>query len=136
MPRRPMSLQYIAGFFDGEGNIRISKNGGLQISVAQKGTRGKQVLNAIRSDLTLWGVRTQLYPPAPVEKQLWVMGATGQENVLHLCRLLFPYLHVKRLEVQDHLRYYQLFPKMQEGTTAMSLRRAEGLKTRWTRHGF
>jgi hypothetical protein len=129
-----MSLQYIAGFFDGEGTIRISAKGGLQISIAQKGERGRQVLNAIRSDLTLLGVTARMF--GVTKQAMYPMGVTGQENVLKLCRLLLPYLHVKRTEVADHLRFYTLFPRMQPGSVAARLRHWEGMTIRRQRSGF
>lgn len=134
MPRRPMSVSYMAWFFDGEGNIRVTQNGGLQVSLAQKGTRGQQVLNAIRSDLTLLGVQTKLYPPTP--QDMHTLMVSRREESLRLCRLLLPYLHVKRTEVADHLRFFTLFPKLEPGSVGMRLRHREAMTVRRARSGF
>lgn len=135
MARRKMSLQYIAGFFDGEGTIRISQTGGFQITIAQKGARGKEVLREIASFLTAHHrIQARLY--SPYRQNMYTLGVTTREQVMTLGKLLLPFLHIKRIEVEDHLRFGVIFPKFLPGMPATRLRHQEALVQRKLSSGY
>jgi len=114
VPEHRMSWAYIAGFFDGEGHIGMQGRG-IQLSMAQSRKRGLEVLREIKEFLALHGVKSSTYINKNPEKchSLWV---TNRPDIRYLLNLLMPYLHVKKEEAQDHLRYITMFPAIKRGT--------------------
>jgi len=109
-----LTWAYIAGFFDGEGCAGIYQrnpkhNSGRVIlcSIAQKAV---PVLEAIRAFLSVQGISANLNPqrgrgPNPIG----VLQISAKQAVKFLNAVL-PYLVVKKVIVQDLLRYDKIFP--------------------------
>lgn len=119
-----MTWQWLAGFFDGEGCIRFSPNGGLHLTMGQAGPRGLRCLSEIQHFLAEQGVKTGLHGPRyqylhqrERNTPLYSLWMSHRDSVCTVGRQLLPYLRVKRVEVQDHLRYCQLFPALRSGPT-------------------
>jgi hypothetical protein len=130
--RNTMSWPYIAGFFDGEGSIRLYQRG-VQWSVAQSGKRGIAVLADIKKFLASDGITSSIYCPKKITKAIPCLVATGRENVSYLVGRLMPHLHVKKSECQDVLRYFRLFPSRAKGGAlglCISRGRREGKRSR------
>jgi hypothetical protein len=126
---------YIAGFFDGEGNIRknrFDRSVGINAKITQAGKRGEKVLNEIREFLSLEGIYS-------IVKLTRRKGGTWQEcyellidrrvDALKFLSSMYPYLHVKKVEAQDHLRFHKIFPPLRYNRMLMS----EGQYTRFAK---
>lgn len=112
----PLSWEYVAGFFDGEGCIRIADNKkvpqfSLRATFAQSADRGHKVLNEIRIFLEDKGIKSKIY-------------TVGKQHELTICRReicnlflakILPFLRIKKNEAEDILRFSKLFPKIQNG---------------------
>lgn len=135
MPYHRMTLEYLAGFFDGEGSVGTTPTGGYRWSIAQKGRRGQLLIAEIRSFLLCHhGIRAQAYKA--YRQDMYSAGVTLRESVVKLCRLLLPHLHIKKTEVEDLLRLSIIFPKMLAGTPAANLRQQEARMTRRGSSGY
>lgn len=135
MPYHIMSVQYIAGFFDGEGSVGTTPKGAFRWTVAQKGKRGLLVMNEMGGYLLCYhGIHTRRYKA--YRQDMHTLGITMREDVLKACRLLLPYLHIKKTEVQDLLRLNTMFPKMVTGHPAAILRHREAMETRRGSSGY
>ncbi len=128
-----MSWEYLAGFFDGEGNIRFGR--GLQLSMAQGGPRGRALLEEIATFLASHGVSATVgLMKSRGDPHINVLWVTGREKViLVLCRLL-PYLRIKEPTAQDTIRFCKMFPKIVSGQVlSMLIREARQRSTRRAR---
>ena len=115
-----MTWEYVAGFFDGEGNICNTKGSGgfsPRWSVVQQDDRGKKVLEAIQAFLALAGIKSYLGKSRMrTERILWKLNVGSREQFEHIATKLMPYVYVKKLELQDTLRYLRAFPSLNKGT--------------------
>lgn len=138
-----ITWEYLAGFFDGEGTARIPLGSSSSLSptwqVVQGGGRGQKLLAEIAEFLTQNGVtkytlysRRQNYPEAGIKSRLemWTLGIYKRNDVLMVCRRLFPFLHIKKVEVQDIIRYCSLFPALNTGPAWRMLNREGAAKRR------
>lgn len=126
-----LSWQYIAGFFDGEGNISLPQNGDAmtaRVSLCQSRERGKVLLEAIRDYIAPYGIvsginRHKIY--TITQKPLYRLYINGRDSVRRFLECCFPYLHIKKLEAQDNLRYMKIFKKLPsfDPVTAVDKRR-------------
>lgn len=136
-----LSWPYIAGFFDGEGHVSIvsSHNSFVAIiCIGQTRERGKKLLH----EMTQWlgrhgilGVTNQQecrYPKAQTLYRMWIRRRT---SVIPFLTKVMPYLHIKKIESQDVLRFLVLFPAMNEGKVA-KYRAAEVWPTRRALYGI
>lgn len=125
-----MTWQYIAGFFDGEGTVRFTNQGGLAITIAQSRDRGADVLRKMCHFLSTQGIKSRQYKP--YRQNMHTLGLTDRPHVLAFLRGVFPHTEVKRIEVQDHLRFTQLYPRMEPGTLARQTLSRETVEKRCT----
>lgn len=126
-----MSWPYIAGFFDGEGNVRLSGSlSSVQLSLHQSGKRGKKVLETIRDFLlNEHGISSRVAEREERTKnqpmfRLYIYNRVGVVMFIHG---VMPYLHVKKVECQDLLRYLTIV----DGISA-SMCRADFMRRRET----
>lgn len=113
----PMSWEYLAAFFDGEGTITL-KQRGLQWSIAQSQARGRKLFDEIQAFLAAEGIRCGIYDYHERKNsatELHSLFVTHRRQVAQLCRAILPYTRIKKVEVQDHLRYMLLFPPLNQG---------------------
>lgn len=120
-----MTWEYLAGFFDGEGNISLQRQkhngegrysrGSPRISIVQAEERGRKLLEEIAEFIRPYGI------PSVVEmhqagtdkwKKAYHLRVTGFNGVIQFLGHLFPYLHIKKLEAQDLIRYNCVFPSL------------------------
>lgn len=102
---------YVAGFFDGEGNINVAKH---RISIYQNDIRP---LNAIKEFFAKNGIVTYVYTrPTPrrtnfdVKDTCSVLRFCGQPDVKKFLRGVLPYLIVKKQDCEDTLRFLTIYP--------------------------
>lgn len=112
----PMSWEYLAAFFDGEGTITL-KQRGLQWSLSQSQARGRKLFNEIQAFLTTEGIRCGIYDykERKSNTELHSLFVTHRRQVSQICRSILPYTRIKKVEVQDHLRYMILYPPLNQG---------------------
>jgi len=111
---------YIAGFFDGEGNIAIkrhSRNWGYGFPLCrtvQAGDRGFRILTKIKDFLEVEEIRSRISvkrDSAHIHQDCYDLSIDGWLGVNKFLTFLLPYLEVKRTEAQDILRYRRLYPR-------------------------
>ena len=112
-----MTWEYVAGFFDGEGNINMPH--GLRckprVTFYQSGERGLDILYEI-SAFFAYDVESHLYRISrknPNSQIMYQLKIYGRDNVRRFLRLIYPYLRVKRIEALDFLRYLKMFPQIE-----------------------
>lgn len=119
-----MNWAYIAGFFDGEGNVSIPLgHSSIILNITQAGKRGKETLEEIVDFLKIYGVIAKIRPRNKIVNRqqcymLWVRPTTA---CLFL-RFVLPYLRVKRTISQDVLRAKVLFPSLTTSTQGQLFR--------------
>ena len=118
-----MSWEYLAGFTDGEGSIRMpstSKSITANFSLVQSGNEGFQVLTEVKQFLETHGIRgTLVYQPRDSKPRLvkatrpiWYLGVYKRSDVTFIMSQLLPFLRVKRVQTQDILRFLKIFPPL------------------------
>jgi hypothetical protein len=120
-----MSWEYIAGFFDGEGHVSLSrqqKNGENQFSrgnprvtLVQAHERGRHLLEEISSflrDESITSVIEIHHEGDERCSRAYRLRVTGFRGIVPFLNGVFPYLRIKKIEAQDMLRYDQIFPTL------------------------
>ena len=121
----PLTWQYIAGFFDGEGNVHLGRQkncgdghysrGALRIHITQAGERGKKLLQDLKEFLAEKGIRSVVgvhFPGKGKWTRSYRLRVDGFHGCIPVLMAIFPYLHIKKVEVQDILRYNLTFPSL------------------------
>lgn len=117
-----MTWQYIAGFFDGEGSLCLA-NRGSNCWRARLHQSKTDVLYRMRDFLLLEGINSYVMVVSKQEKignTKYIRNGTvsalnirtHRENLIKFLRLILPYLVVKKVLVQDVLRFLKLYPKL------------------------
>lgn len=110
-----MSWQYIAGFFDGEGNVSIPLGvSSLNVGIVQAGDTGLELLERIVSFLEEQGIRSRIDRSRKLEpnrKKVYKLYLSAK-NAERFLRRVLPYIHIKKVVSQDVLRYRTLYPGM------------------------
>lgn len=108
-----MDWQYIAGFFDGEGNVRCESTSGITVRAIITQCY-LPVLVVIEAFLLHHGINCRYYLHKRHSKEhrdaYDLVISAKRENMKKFLHGKFPYLYVKKTEVQDALRAMQLFP--------------------------
>lgn len=124
MPR--VTWDYIAGFFDGEGSLSMmnfSHRNTLAaaiVTISQSGEEGLQILSAIRDFLGTQGIKGYIQTQTRranyrVMHHLKISARSGVTAFLQEVR---GRVHVKRVVVQDVLRFFTLYPSLRGATIA------------------
>ena len=103
---------YIAGFFDGEGNISLTKHGcgNINVNLYQK---RRDVLDRITNFLKAHNFDANIYVDKREQHTFRISG--GRNASLKFLNSILPYLIVKKTEAQDVIRYFTMFPPMPKG---------------------
>ena len=110
-----MTWQYIAGFFDGEGNVNTSASRGRSWAVRIVQTE-TNVLNRIAKFLEEHNIESHLYHSykasqyKKANKDLWCLQLTGESNVNQFLAGVLPFLIVKKPLAQDIIRFFKIYP--------------------------
>lgn len=120
-----ITWQYLAGFIDGEGSIRVYGHKRQvaryepRISVAQAGLNGRLLLLEIQSFLEANNIKSGVYGGGrrdhPKHSPCWhLILSANLDNIERFLSLIIPHLVVKRVEAQDTLRFIRQFrlPKL------------------------
>src|SRR5260221_9626709 len=116
----PLTWEWIAGFFDGEGCVSTCTNtgrngtGSISASVSQSAAIGLEVLTDIKEFLGARGIKAYLtcqkHPKNPRINDNWQLRVMARTSVAPFLRGVIPYLRVKRVIADDTLRYLIAFP--------------------------
>lgn len=118
---------YLAGFFDGEGHIAISRQmksgdghytrGTARISIVQAGERGHVMLRDVQLFLKQHGIpstikvhnRTSRLPHHQISYDI---NVSGFKSVVAMAKNMMPYLIIKKSEAQDLIRFQIIYPSL------------------------
>jgi len=103
---KKLTLEYIAGFVDGEGCFTISKSHSTcfypALSVANTNL---QILKDIRKYLSIGLKIHTKHPKNPNHKTFYILTTTTQDDVKYIATLLEPYLRIKKEQAQIIMQY-------------------------------
>ena len=112
-----MSWQYIAGFFDGEGCLW--GNHCDSVGIYQGGDIGREVLAEIQMFLFRYAATSNIRIKRRSDKDksnihrnkvMYELTIGNRESMRIFLSNILPYLRVKRILVQDYLRYNKMYP--------------------------
>ena len=109
-----MSWAYLAGLFDGEGNIHTTIST-IRWSLSQS-PPGLPALQAIQHFLSEQGIRSGIIPNRyhykRLPKVMHVLVISRKADVRRVCDRLIPHLHVKRTIALDVWRFLTIYPAL------------------------
>ncbi len=115
MPK--MTWQYVAEFFDGEGNVSTVPNVGRHAffnsmaCMCQSQERGRILFSEIQTFLREHGIKSYLAVVVrPPHHDMWTLRIAARPSLLIFLREVLPYVRIKKLVVQDTLRLAILMP--------------------------
>lgn len=108
-----MNWDYVAGLFDGEGSVCIPNGAHFmpRVAIYQSGERGRVVLTQVKrfvmgEDMIV----SRLYPYQRGKRKLmWSLIIEKREDTACFLTWILPYVRVKKVDVQDHLRFMRVF---------------------------
>lgn len=115
-----MTWEYVAGFFDGEGNIRLDMGSGkanAKLTLTQADERGRILLTVLQEFMAEQSIRARINKSAelgPTGKYMYRLYIYNRAGVLAFLKNVFPFIYIKKLECQDIWRYLMLFPSLQK----------------------
>lgn len=120
-----MNWPYIAGFFDGEGNVGIPLgHNTVLLNITQAGRSGLEVLEEIKCFLGIHGIKSRVYQRKVIEnRQVVYMLWVSPTNSMTFLSKVMPYLRVKRTKSQDIIRIKTLFPSLTKSAQGRFFRR-------------
>ena len=119
-PPSNMNWAYVAGFFDGEGDLGMCPR--FCLTITQK---NHQVLLEILAFFQHQGIKGGgIYKNTNGTHRI-NLGGSG--DVMIVLRGMLLYLRVKKVIAQDTLRYTKLYPPLRTGTTAHTMLMKESL---------
>lgn len=116
-----MNWQYIAGFFDGEGCVRIHQGGrnlSPQLSLHQSRDRGRSLLEEIRLFLAENGIKSNLQKHRDYVTErngiqsMYRLYIYNNQGALEFIKGVFPYIRIKKVECQDIWRWLIMYPSI------------------------
>ena len=103
-----MNWVWIAGFFEGEGNVQLLKKGTRHTGRATIGQKDKRPLQAINDYLVELGYSTSFYQrPKSWDKRykkyrdpIWVLALNTRDQVIEFYEEIIPYLFAKKEQAE------------------------------------
>jgi hypothetical protein len=114
-----MSWQYVAGFFDGEGCIRIAQGSctiSPQISLYQSRPRGFVLLTEIQEFLALHEITARMNKQREYQTErsgtqmMFRLYIYRRVDALAFIERIFPFLRIKKVECPDIYRWLRIYP--------------------------
>lgn len=131
---------YIAGFFDGEGCVKVRPEcspghgyGTPMVSIVQTRERGRLLLEEIQAFLASYNIASKVrnYTPKNLNhQQSWGLWIYSRPSVCLFIRRVIPYIKIKKVEAQDVLRYSKLFRMPRRGPSHSMLIKEAFLRRR------
>lgn len=107
-----ISIEYLAGFFDGEGCVYLGSTTAsgtkkvyphLIVSLAQSGEAGRTLLESIQS---IYGGNIQHRKPKGATKEAYQLRWCGKKAVDFL-KQLSPFLNIKKIKAQESAKFME-----------------------------
>ena len=113
-----MSWEYVAGFFDGEGCVHMSHGGRCKtyVSLTQTQDRGMRLLREIQRfliDEDMIHSHIGSFEKKNRTKTMHVLKITKRSDVECFLLWVLPHVRIKKVETQDVLRYFKMFPQIE-----------------------
>ena len=135
-----LDIAYIAGLFDGEGNVSYKKypkkrkgtkkkymawNIQLEISMTDK-----NIIELIHETLMVGTVHEKPPGKGQIGKKMQYRWRCNHRDALHVCKLLWPYTVVKLHKIEQIIDHYE--PDIQElGDNVVDLEKERFIRTQW-----
>lgn len=116
-----MNWEYIAGFFDGEGCVSTGPNAqrkgafNTRICIAQSGNEGKTVLTLMKVFLETHGIQSSICDRGVrrgTNRPMFILRMWSRLSVERFLAAMLPLVSVKRVVVEDTLRFLRLYPSV------------------------
>ena len=106
-----ITWSYVAGFFDGEGNISHGMGkSSTSIGLVQKEVK---VLHDIMGFLKINGIKARYNTNCQKKRTYGRIIISAREPATKFLQAIYPFLIVKKLKAQDVLRFFKLYPLAQ-----------------------
>ena len=135
-----LDIAYIAGLFDGEGNVSYKKypkkrkgtkkdymtwNIQLEISMTDK-----NIIELVHETLMVGTIHEKPPGKGQIGKKMQYRWRCGYRDALHVCKLLWPYVIIKLHKIEQIIDHYE--PDIQElGDNVVDLEKERFIRTRW-----
>lgn len=108
-----LSVEYIAGFIDGEGSFMLlrDKNNRTYRPRCIISNTDIDVLRAIKYTFRLWDIKCNIhiqYSASVRYKQCYVLQVVERTSLYNLCLILQPHLTIKQRRAEIIMRYIEL----------------------------
>tara|TARA_R110001583_G_scaffold184631_1_gene344102 strand:- start:315 stop:737 length:423 start_codon:yes stop_codon:yes gene_type:complete len=134
-----LDIAYIAGLFDGEGNVSYKKypkkrkgtkkdymtwNIQLEISMTDK-----NIIELVHETLMVGTIHEKPPGKGQIGKKMQYRWRCGYRDALHVCKLLWPYVIIKLHKIEQIIDHYE--PDIQElGDNVVDLEKERFIRTR------
>ena len=134
-----LDISYIAGLFDGEGNVSYKKypkkrkgtkkdymtwNIQLEISMTDK-----NIIELVHETLMVGTIHEKPPGKGQIGKKMQYRWRCGYRDALHVCKLLWPYVIIKLHKIEQIIDHYE--PDIQElGDNVVDLEKERFIRTR------
>ncbi len=105
-----MEEKYIAGFFDGEGNInKIQQRGKTfyQVRIYQGGERGLKLLKEIQEFLGYGNLYCRKFPKHPKWNEVWELTISRKAQILDFKKRIGKFCKLKKFPADEELRVFR-----------------------------
>ena len=135
-----LDIAYIAGLFDGEGNVSYKKypkkrkgtkkdymtwNIQLEISMTDK-----NIIELVHETLMVGTIHEKPPGKGQIGKKMQYRWRCGYRDALHVCKLLWPYVIIKLHKIEQIIDHYE--PDIQElGDNVVDLDKERFIRTQW-----
>ena len=118
-----LSIDYVAGFIDGEGCIGlyyVPKDASLPSPVISIGSANRSIILGLKSTFDAWEISSGVVNKRGVDRKYkpqYLIQVSSQNSIRKLLSMLIPSLTIKQREAQilfDYLEKRRFFPKNQK----------------------
>ena len=135
-----LDIAYIAGLFDGEGNVSYKKypkkrkgtkkdymtwNIRLEISMTDK-----NIIELVHETLMVGTVHEKPPGKGQIGRKMQYRWRCSHRDALHVCKLLWPYVIIKLHKIEQIIDHYE--PDIQDlGDNVVDLEKERFIRTQW-----
>ena len=105
-----LSIDYIAGFIDGEGCLGIVKKGGRYRPQIDIGNTNIDIMKALEYTFHAWGIATVTHTVTMREgnrKDFYRICVDKMDSVYQICQILRPYLKIKQANANAIINFIE-----------------------------
>lgn len=105
-----MTWQYLAGLFDGEGNLHTTRAGAFRLTISQSRPRGQRLMEDVRAFLQDQQIIARISHIRYKQATMHYLYL-NRPGIQQAGPQLLPFLRIKKVEMQDMLRFLQIYPR-------------------------